>query len=186
MGSFEENQHAIFERLLQPHMRPLYRLAYRLTQGKHAADDLFQDVLTKVFGRLDDLVEIREPGPWLNRVLYNHFIDNQRRYARERLVTVEEGHLPGQSIEELAGDSNPSHDVERLHNIMRLKKALEMLSDEHRTVILLHDSEGYKLREIQELTGDPVGTIKSRLHRARARLREILSQDGTFFEDGSC
>jgi RNA polymerase sigma-70 factor (ECF subfamily) len=46
-------------------------------------------------------------------------------------------------------------------------------------VVLLHDSEGYKLSEIQEITGDPVGTIKSRLHRARARLREILSADGT-------
>ncbi len=53
------------------------------------------------------------------------------------------------------------------------------LSDEHRVVVLLHDTEGYKLKEIQELTGIPVGTIKSRLHRARARLKEILVQNGT-------
>jgi RNA polymerase sigma-70 factor (ECF subfamily) len=46
-------------------------------------------------------------------------------------------------------------------------------------VVLLHDTEGYKLSEIQELTGTPVGTVKSRLHRARARLREILLADGT-------
>jgi len=50
-------------------------------------------------------------------------------------------------------------------------------------VILLHDSEGYKLSEIQSLTGDPIGTIKSRLHRARARLREILQRSGTFSRD---
>jgi RNA polymerase sigma-70 factor (ECF subfamily) len=53
------------------------------------------------------------------------------------------------------------------------------LSDEHRLVVLLHDTEGYKLEEIHQITGDPVGTIKSRLHRARARLRELLAADGT-------
>ena len=46
-------------------------------------------------------------------------------------------------------------------------------------VVLLHDTEGYKLEEIQDLTGVPVGTVKSRLHRARARLRQILDNDGT-------
>ena len=46
-------------------------------------------------------------------------------------------------------------------------------------VVLLHDTEGYKLKEIEELTGTPVGTLKSRLSRARARLREILAEDGT-------
>ncbi|MCH7835108.1 MAG: RNA polymerase subunit sigma-24, partial [Proteobacteria bacterium] len=50
----------------------------------------------------------------------------------------------------------------------------------HRLIVLLHDTEGYKLKEIQDITGVPVGTIKSRLHRARARLRDILSPDGTF------
>ena len=59
--------------------------------------------------------------------------------------------------------------------------ALARLSEEHRVVVLLHDTEGYKLEEIQDLIGTPIGTIKSRLHRARARLREILEEDGTFF-----
>ena len=66
-----------------------------------------------------------------------------------------------------------------LSSYKRLDNALAQLSDEHRIVVLLHDSEGYKLTEIQELTGTPVGTVKSRLHRARARLREILLADGT-------
>ena len=70
-----------------------------------------------------------------------------------------------------------------LDNIMRLERALGQLSEEHRLVVLLHDSEGYKLKEIQDLTGDPVGTVKSRLHRARARLRELLTEDGTFFDE---
>ena len=64
---------------------------------------------------------------------------------------------------------------------MRLDRALSALSDEHRLVGLLHDSEGHKFIEIQEITGIPIGTLKSRLHRARARLREILARDGTNF-----
>ena len=65
--------------------------------------------------------------------------------------------------------------------MQHLDKALQQLSDEHRLIVLLHDTEGYKMTEIQELMGIPVGTVKSRLHRARARLREILAESGTFF-----
>jgi RNA polymerase sigma-70 factor (ECF subfamily) len=72
-------------------------------------------------------------------------------------------------------------DAENADNIIRLEAALAQLSDDHRRLVLLHDTEGYKLAEIQQLTGDPIGTIKSRLHRARAHLRELLTNDGTFF-----
>ena len=179
MGSFEQTQRANFEKLLRPHMDRLYRFAFRLTGSKAEAEDLFQDVLLKSFSRLEELVDVREPGSWLCRVMYNHFIDNRRRFARARLVSVSESQLPGQSIESVAGDDDPAGDRERLDNVMRLERALTALSDKHRLVVLLHDSEGYKLEEIHQMTGDPLGTIKSRLHRARARLRELLAADGT-------
>ena len=175
MDAYEQNQAKLFEQLLQPHMQRLFRFAYRLTHSRPEAEDLFQDVLTKLYARLDELSALRDPAPWLNRVLYNHFIDNQRRYARRRLVDVAEGQLAGESIESLP-DPAADADPERLD---ALEKALEQLSDEHRTVVLLHDAEGYKLEEIQSITDTPLGTIKSRLHRARARLREILDTDGT-------
>ena len=65
-------------------------------------------------------------------------------------------------------------------DIRRLRTALDRLSMQHREILLLHDAEEYKLIEIQQLTGIPVGTLKSRLHRARARLRELLGEEGTF------
>lgn len=180
MGHIDQNQQASFEALLKPHMDRLYRLAFRLAGQKAEAEDLFQDVLVKVFPRLDELIDIEELGPWLCRVMYNHFIDNRRRFARQRLVAVEEGQLPpGQGIEEMPGTDDPALEAAREDNIMRLENALSRLSDEHRLVVLLHDTEGYKLKEIEELTGTPVGTLKSRLSRARARLREILDEDGT-------
>ena len=179
MSSLEQNQRTSFDILLRPHLDRLYRLSFRLAGSKPEAEDLFQDVLVKAFARLDNLLDVREPGPWLCRVMYNHFIDNRRRFARARLVCVEESQLRGQSLDSLPGDLDPVRDAERLDDIMRLGQALATLSDEHRVVILLHDIEDYKLAEIHQITGDPVGTIKSRLHRARARLREALGTDGT-------
>lgn len=184
MSTTANNQ--TFERIVRPHFDRLYRLAWRLTGSKAEAEDLFQELLIKVFGKLDDLVAIEEPGSWLCRVMYNLFIDERRRFARRRLQTIEEGSLPGDGLAGLPGGSDPEQDNRRLEKLQRLDAALAQLSDEHREVVLLHDTEGYKLEEIQELTGTPVGTVKSRLHRARARLRDILDADGTFSAADAC
>ena len=171
-----------FERIVRPHFDRLYRLAWRLTGQKAEAEDLFQELLIRAYGKLDDLVEIEEPGSWLARVMYNLFIDEKRRFARRRMHTVEEGQLSGDGIAALAGSDDPVHDNMRAQKMTMLGKALDQLSDEHRAIVLLHDTEGYKLTEIHELMNLPVGTVKSRLHRARARLRDILEKSGTFFD----
>lgn len=174
------NTNLTFERLVRPHFDRLYRLAWRLTGQKAEAEDLFQELLIRAYGKLDELVRIDEPGSWLSRVMYNLFIDERRRFARRRLHMIEEGEVPGDGLAGFAGTDDPVHDNERREKILMLDAALSRLSDEHRLIVLLYDTEGYKLKEIQELTGIPIGTIKSRLHRARARLREILTQSGTF------
>lgn len=185
--SFRDERHSTisdaaetFNALVRPHLDRLYRLAWRLTGNQAGAEDLFQDLLTKAYTKLDQLVGIDEVGPWLARVQYNLFIDERRRYARERLIIVAEGEMPAGGIGALAGSDDPAENAVKHERLAALERALDKLSDEHHIVILLHDTEGYKLEEIHGLIGVPVGTIKSRLHRARARLREILDADGTF------
>ena len=178
MSSSDNN--LAFERLLRPHFDRLYRLAWRLAGSKAEAEDLFQELLIKAYGKLDDLATIEQPGPWLCRVMYNLFIDEQRRFTRQRMRMVDEGQLGTEGIEAFAGNEDPVADNEQDQQFQRLDEALSRLSDEHRIVVLLHDTEGYKINEIQELTGTPAGTIKSRLHRARARLKDLLIADGTF------
>jgi RNA polymerase sigma-70 factor (ECF subfamily) len=175
-----EAHKATFEKIVRPHLDRLYRLAFRLTGHQAEAEDLFQELLIKAYGKLDDLVAIDEPGSWLSRVMYNLFIDERRRFARRRLHTVEEGFLPGDGLEGLPGADDTLGSNVRLEKLQLLDLALAQLSDEHRLIVLLHDTEGYKLEEIHKLMGIPVGTVKSRLHRARARLREMLTTDGTF------
>jgi RNA polymerase sigma-70 factor (ECF subfamily) len=181
-----DSSNIAFEKLVRPHFGRLYRLAWRLTSQKAEAEDLFQELLIKAYGKLDDLVYIDEPGSWLARMMYNLFVDERRRYARRRMHSVDEGDLPGGGLAELPGKEDPAWDHERLERIRALGAALSQLSDDHRLVVLLHDTEGYKLEEIQDLMGLPLGTVKSRLHRARARLREILTDGGTFSADSSC
>jgi RNA polymerase sigma-70 factor (ECF subfamily) len=169
-----------FQQLLSPHLDRLYRLAWRLTGSKSNAEDLFQELLFKAFLKRDTLADVEDPASWLCRVMYNLSIDEHRRFKRQRLMTVEEGRLDGDGMAQFASDLDPEADQQRLDAIVQLDRALDMLSDEHRLTVLLHDTEGYKLEEIQEITGVPVGTVKSRLHRARARLKEILLKNGTF------
>lgn len=170
----------VFEKLVRPHMHRLYQLAWRLSGQKANAEDLFQELLIKAYGKLDDLVAIDDPGSWLARMMINLFIDEQRRFARHRLRVVNEGELPGEGMAAIPGEHDPTRDQQRSEQAKALDDALAELSPEHRLVVMLHDAEGYKIKEIQELTGTPAGTVKSRLHRARARLREILSANGTF------
>jgi RNA polymerase sigma-70 factor (ECF subfamily) len=157
-------------------------LAFRLTGSVADAEDLLQDALVKLYERRAELAAIEALGPWLKRVLHNLFIDRARHYAKRRLVSIGSAESERVLIEVAVGFvAGPAAEAERRVDITTLEAAVARLSLEHRTVLLMHDAEGYQLHEIQEITGVTVGTLKSRLHRARSRLRELLEADGTFF-----
>jgi len=183
-----------FAALLQPHFPKLYSLAYRLSGTQADAEDLVQDVLLKLYERRTELSSIRDLAPWLGRVLYNQFIDNKRRYNRQPLTLVGSATdldaIPG-ADDRASQRDDPSRLSSRAQERNVLSHALAKLSEEQRLVLLMHDVEGYKLTELQQLTGIASGTLKSRLHRARARLKNLLQQhpeqlNGTFSGAVSC
>lgn len=178
MSGREKLARRMFTEMIKPHWERMYRLAYRLTGSQPEAQDLFQDVLLKLYPRCDRLAEIENRGPWLARIIYNQFIDNKRRYIQSKLVLV--AHSEFSENPDLApAEQDSLEDItDQAINISRLEKALSQLSEDHQLVINLHDVEGYKLSEVSEITGISLGTLKSRLHRARARMRELLA-DGT-------
>ena len=184
MAELDDN--ARFEQSVRPHFARLYRLAWRLTGSKDAGEDLFQELMIKAFASLDKIETLDRPGPWLARVMYNLFVDQHRRFARQRMLLVEEGQLGGEGLAAFAGKDDPELDSLQAEHTRRLEAALGEISEEHRIVVLLHDADGHKITEIQELMGIPAGTIKSRLHRARAHLRQILEKDGTLSADFAC
>ena len=180
--STQDNSPDAFDELVRPHLDTLYKLSFRLTRSVAEAEDLLQEVLCKVFVRRTELTSIGDLGPWLSRVLYNQFIDSTRKSKRRRLRVVSENELPNEcSVDSFADPhGDPQSVAVAQFDIDRVTEALNALSVDHRTVIVMHDIEGYKLEEIQSITDTPVGTLKSRLNRARTRLREILRSDGTF------
>jgi RNA polymerase sigma-70 factor (ECF subfamily) len=173
---------AQFEALVRPHVDHLYRLAFRFTGSREEAEDLVQDLLVKMLPRTEELAAVEQLRPWLTRVLYRMFVDRHRKRVRSPLQLLSDGgeEAEGDFLDGLPGDT-PSAEAEAgaRFDQDRLQRALSRLSDEHRAVVALHDMEGYTLPELETLLEVPTGTLKSRLHRARARLRELLKKDGT-------
>lgn len=182
-----------FEVLIAPHVDHLYRLAYRFTRSTAAAEDLVQDVLIKLFRIQDQIAGLDRPRPWMARVLYREYVD---RWRRDRLAPInfsdldpEEGdpdRAEAQNAGEADPDASPERDAISTELREQLTEAIATLSEDHRAVILFHDVEGYTLDELATVMNLPIGTLKSRVHRARARLREVLLRtDETFSAAGS-
>jgi len=168
-----------FEVLIRPHLQPLYRVAYRLTGRREDAEDLIQELLMKLYPRHREIEAIERLRPWLLRVMYCQFIDNHRRHSRSPLHLASDSTTTASDpLEYLAAaDGDPEADAEQAAQNRELLTAIARLSEDHRIVLSLHDIEGYTLEEIQTTLDCPIGTLKSRLHRARARLRELLGRE---------
>ncbi len=169
-GPHSQDKANRFQKLVEPHFERLYRLAVRLTGSRNDAEDLVQETLTRLYADADSLSAVADLGPYLSRVLYNRFVDEHRAAKRRPLTLVGDKELP-EAADDAAG---PARLSEAGSDASRLTQALSKLSEEHRQLVLLHDAEGYSLREIEAITGTTIGTLKSRLSRARARLRDLL------------
>ncbi len=164
-----------FDALIRPHLDILYRTAFRFCRQRHDAEDLVQDLLIKLYPRREELARIDKLRPWLITSLYHLFIDGTRKSKRSPLQAIEDEQGFYDSMpSDLPG---PEGQLLREQRLRAIQRAYERLSDEHRALISLHDIEGYRLPELQEMLGLPLGTLKSRIHRARARLREMLRED---------
>ena len=169
---FSKDSHAQFEELVSPHMNNLYKLAYRLTGQRDNAEDLVQDLLLKVYPRLQEMQGIEKLAAWLSRVLYRLFIDQYRHQQRSPInLMSDENVIYNTHASNMAGPSDVAN-AELSQEL--INAALAQLSVDRRILIMLHDVEGYSLQEINEITDIPVGTIKSRLSRARNKLRKII------------
>jgi RNA polymerase sigma factor (sigma-70 family) len=159
-------------------MLRLYRVAYRLTRNSADAEDLVQDVLVKLYPKRRQLLEIEKLGPWVARVLYRTFLDQQRKNKRSPLDLV--SHAQNSEVDILdfiaTSDSGPEKGVEQNEMKRKVDAALNSLNQDQRHLCLLYYVEGYTLPELEDILDTPVGTLKSRLHRARTFLRIFLNE----------
>lgn len=165
-----------FEALALPHLEAVYRLGRRLCRNEHEAEDLVQETYLKAykaFGRF----EMREFGmkPWLLKILHNTFLNRQSRENRAPRATDH------QTLERIHGGADnpgsnglPTLDYEDIDE--EVKQAIEALAPEFRSVLLLWATMELSYKEIAETLSVPIGTVMSRLHRARQQLAGTLTE----------
>lgn len=174
--SGKKSQSEEFERLLRPHVRHLYKVAYRLLGKAEDAEDLVQDVLTKLYPRTHEPASVEELRPWLTRVLHHQCIDTLRKRSR---IPQNNPASPDamEDIERLESPlSRPETRLEQGQAGERLQAALDRLDTEQRALIVLHLVEGYTLNELAEQLDTPLETLRTRLRRSRAQLRRLLAE----------
>ncbi|WP_432934646.1 RNA polymerase sigma factor SigE [Microbispora sp. CA-135349] len=158
-----------WEEVVRTHSTRVYRLAYRLTGNVHDAEDLTQEVFVRVFRSLSSYTPGTFEG-WLHRITTNLFLDMARRKQRIRF----EG-LADDAAERLHGrEPSPAQAYDDAHLEPDIQAALDALAPEFRAAVVLCDIEGLSYEEIAATLGVKLGTVRSRIHRGRAQLREAL------------
>jgi RNA polymerase sigma-70 factor (ECF subfamily) len=167
-----------FEQDVVPFMGQLYPAALRMTRNPSDAEDLVQETFAKAYAAFHQFQPGTNLRAWLHRILANTFINSYRKKRREPIQD-----LGADFQEDWQLDNNPltpparSAEAEALERLAdsEILQALRDLPEEFRVAIYLADIEGYPYKEIAQMMGTPIGTVMSRLHRGRAKLRQQLA-----------
>jgi RNA polymerase sigma-70 factor, ECF subfamily len=169
---------ARFERDALPYLDLMYPAALRLTRNRADAEDLVQETFARAYASFGQFRPGTNLKAWLYRILTNTFITGYRKRQREHRATTTNGIQDWQLAR---ADSDPPAglrpaDAEVMECLLdlRVKQALRELPEDFRTVVYLADIEGYAYREIAAIMRTPIGTVTSRLYRARRQLRGHL------------
>jgi RNA polymerase sigma-70 factor (ECF subfamily) len=170
----------LFEEEARPHLDALYSTALRLTRSRADAEDLVQDTLVRAYRFFDQFEAGTNFKAWLLRIQMNAFVNRYRRAVRERQVfdgamaaPVGEGVV---SRATMRGLTDPVGSAQQQLIAQEINRAFAELSENARAMVLLADVEGLSYKEIAEVMGCPIGTVMSRLHRARKQLQASLQQ----------
>ena len=166
--------------IVDEHADGVYRLALRLTGNVHDAEDLTQETFMRVFRSLNSY----RPGTfagWLHRITTNLFLDMVRKRPSIRMEALPEDYETLLADPGAAGGAitDPEHAFALAHLDPALEAALNTLSPDFRVAVILCDGLGLSYDEIAETLGVKMGTVRSRIHRARAQLRQVLVRDET-------
>ncbi|MAG92518.1 MAG: RNA polymerase subunit sigma [Planctomycetaceae bacterium] len=152
----------------------LYNTLVGVLGSSDDARDAVQDSFVHAFRKLETFRGKSAFYSWLFRIAINTAISHKRKNRRTSTSIDSTKELTGLEPHDPRHDTPPSHALETLERQQTVQTALAQLAEEYRTVLILKEMEGLKYEEIAEIVGCPIGTIRSRIHRARAELRERL------------
>ena len=159
-----------FEEIYRLHHKRVYSICFRMVRNASDAEDLTQQVFIQLFRKLHTFRGDSSFTTWLHRLTVNQVLMHFRRRVVKTEKTTEDGSTP---IRIVSGTENPSRMA--LIDRIALNQAIGQLPPGYRMVFILHDLEGFEHDQIGKMLGCAVGTSKSQLHKARQRLRELLT-----------
>jgi len=162
--------------LVRRYQDRLYHSVYRLVENPDDALDVVQEAFLRAYQNLGSFKGDSLFFTWLYRIAVNTAISLKRK---QRVALSLDGRNGEAIIDPLDPSeiNKPGYALEQAEQEQRIQQALNRLSPEHRAVLVMKDIEGQKYETMAEVLGVPIGTIRSRLHRARMELRVLLSQD---------
>lgn len=163
----EGRRDAQFE-LYRLYSKAMFNTALRMVQNPHDAEDLLQSIFIEVFSKLDSFRYESSVGAWIKRITVNKSIN----FLKSRRLALTELTPYNDRAEEQAPDPEPLYSVERIH------RAIGELPDGYRVVFSLYAVEGYDHEEIAQVLGITEATSKSQYSRAKAKLRDMLTENG--------
>lgn len=172
----DDDRDRAFRDIVVPELDVLYRVALRLTRDPHEAEDVVQDTVIRAY-RAIDRFDGRYPRAWLLTILRNTHRNRLRKRQPQLVWDADRtfGVLPAGGAD---GREGPAETVMAALPDPRITGALRALTPAHRAVVLLVDVDQLTYREAAEVLEVPLGTVMSRLHRARKRLRKLLERSG--------
>lgn len=168
---------ATFEREFMPHIDSLYNFAYRLAYDEDDANDLVQDTFLKAYRFFDSYEQGTNAKAWLFRILKNSFINEYRKKSKQPAKVDYNEVESYYNSEDTEANATVDLRIDTVKDMMgdEITNALNSLDLDFRTIIILSDLEGFKYEEMAKILDIPIGTVRSRLHRARNMLKEQLS-----------
>jgi RNA polymerase sigma-70 factor (ECF subfamily) len=174
----KEAKDALFNKEFLPHIDALYTFAYHLTYNEDDANDLVQETFLKAYRFIQSYEQGTNAKAWLFKILKNGFINDYRKKTKEPNKVDYEDIVNYHDQEDTRHVGTVDLRQEVFEGIMgdEVTKAVNSLPVDFRTVILLCDIEGFSYEEIAKIINIPIGTVRSRLHRARNMMKEQLKE----------
>jgi RNA polymerase sigma-70 factor (ECF subfamily) len=176
----EKEKNQVFQEEMLPHLDSMYNFAFRLTLDEDDAKDLVQDTYLKAFRFINSFEKGTNAKAWLFRILKNSFINDFRKKSKEPSKVDYQEVETFYNSEEFDTDFEATTDLrsESVQDLIgdEVATAINSLEVDFRIAIILCDIEGFTYEEMAKILDIPIGTVRSRLHRARGLLKEKLSE----------
>ena len=171
--AFRQGEHQAFNRLVTLYQRKIYNLALGYVKQEDEAKDLAQDIFVTVFRQIDKLKDDNKFGAWLYQLALNHCRNRYQKLRRRGFFTNQSLDDPETELN-LSSGATPEKDYERQNTVRLVREAIASLTPAEKEVILLRDLQELSYEEISDILSLPMGTVKSKLNRARLALKNRL------------